>query len=85
MFFCPAGDLPVLVIVVQNLTGVFCPADLPVFVTVFQYLTGVFCPADLPVLVTVFQYLTGVFCPAGDLTAAPDGADGESGGATAPP
>ena len=66
MFFCPAGDLPVLVTVVQNLTGVFCPADLPV-------------------LVTVFQYLTGVFCPAGDLTAAPDGADGESSGTTASP
>ena len=32
--FCPAGELPVLETVVQNVTGVFCPADLPVLVTV---------------------------------------------------
>ena len=98
-FFCPA-DLPVLVTVVQNLvfycpadlhvlvTGsvsdwCFCPADLPGLLTVVQNLVF-YCPADLRVLVTG-SVSDRCFCPAGDLTAAPDGADGESGGATAPP
>ena len=61
----------------------FCPADLPGLLTVVQNLVF-YCPADLRVLVTG-SVSDRCFCPAGDLTAAPDGADGESGGATAPP